>query len=172
MQTETKNEITGDIDGIDNDNNGYVDDVIGYDFINEMLRNNPDKIGDIRDVDCDPFDEHGHGTQVASVISSVAPDAKIMVVRTHNSLGQSECHAIANGIIYAVLNGANVINLSSGETDPSPMFHSAIKFANAMGCVIVASAGNRGDTRVHYPSDHKEVISVGGVNEDLRRVFN
>jgi subtilisin family serine protease len=109
---------------------------------------------------------------VASVIASVAPNAKIMSVRTHNNFGQSECHAISNGIIYAVLNGANVINLSSGDNDHSPLFHTAIKFANAMGVVIVTSAGNNGDTRVHYPSDLKEVISVGGVSENLQQVFN
>jgi len=160
------------LDGIDNDDNGYVDDVIGYDFVNEMLRDNPKHTGDRNNIDNDPFDEHGHGTNVASVIAAVAPDAKIMSIRTHNNVGQSECHAIANGIIYAVLNGANIINISSGETDPSPIFHTSIKFANALGCIIVTSAGNSGNTSVHYPSDYKEVLSVGGVNEGLKRVFN
>ena len=140
--------------------------------MNEMLRDNPKYTGDRQHIDHDPYDEHGHGTAVASVVASVAPAAKIMSLRTHNNFGQSDCHTIANAIVYAVLNGANVINLSSGDNDHSPLFHTAIKFAISMGCVIVASAGNEGDTRVHYPSDLKEVICVGGVNENLQRVFN
>jgi subtilisin family serine protease len=137
-----------------------------------LLRDNNKTAGDRQHIDHNPYDEHGHGTAVASVIVSVAPKTKVMTLRTHNNFGQSDCHAIANAIIYAVLNGAHIINLSSGDSDHSPLFHTAIKFATAMEVVIVASAGNKGDTRVHYPSDLKEVICVGGVSENLQRIFN
>ena len=166
--TEEQNGIFGDIDGVDNDNNGYIDDIIGFDFVNEIVPT----FGDVKYLDGDPNDEHGHGTQVASVISAIAPDAKIMAVRIHNASGQSDCIAIANGIIYAVLNGANIINLSSGEEDTSPLIFTAIKFAVEMGVVVVCSAGNDGNTLPHYPSDYSEVISVGGINENEMHIFN
>lgn len=158
----------GDINGIDDDGNGYIDDVIGYDFINKAVIIQ----GDTRTPDPDPYDEHRHGTQVASVVLSVAPNTKIMALRTHDVSGNSECKDIANAIVYAVLNGANVINLSSGEYDDSPLLHTAIKFAFAMNCVVVASAGNEGKTTPHFPSDYPEVISVGGCDQQQRRIFN
>ncbi len=168
LQTEEYNGVSGDIDGIDNDGNGYVDDVIGFDFVKEIVPT----FGDVLNMNGNPYDEHGHGTQVASVISAIAPDSKIMGIRTHNAGGESDCIAIANGIIYAVLNGANVINLSSGETEDSPLIHTAIKFAAEMGVVVVCSAGNNGNTLPHFPSDYSEVISVGGINENEERIFN
>ncbi|MCL2039248.1 MAG: S8 family serine peptidase [Bacteroidetes bacterium] len=168
LHIENRNGVFGDIDGIDNDGNGYVDDVIGFDFVKEIVPT----FGDVLNMNGNPYDEHGHGTQVASVISAIAPDSKIMGIRTHNVLGESDCIAIANGIIYAVLNGANIINLSSGETEDSPLIHTAIKFAFEMDVVVVCSAGNDGNTLPHFPSDYSEVISVGGINENEMRIFN
>ena len=168
LHTDDINGVFGDIDGIDNDFNGYIDDVIGFDFVKEIVPT----FGDVLNMNGNPYDEHGHGTQVASIISAIAPASKIMGIRTHNAIGESDCIAIANGIIYAVLNGANIINLSSGETEDSPLIHTAIKFAVEMGVVVVCSAGNDGNTSPHFPSDYSEVISVGGINENEMRVFN
>jgi subtilisin family serine protease len=128
--------------------------------------------GDRNIIDNFPMDEHGHGTHVASVIASVAPNSKLMILRTHNRLGQSDVLSIANAIVYAVLNGAKIINLSSGEKVHSPLLHTAIKFAFSMGCVIVASAGNEGRVVQHFPSDYSQVISVGGINQNGNRIFN
>lgn len=167
-----------DFDGIDNDGNGYVDDIIGYDFIDNYIISQ----GDTKDIDGYPYDEHGHGTMVSGVIAAktnndfgiagIAYNAKIMTLRTHNAEGMSEPLANANAIVYAALNGAKVINMSFGEYEDSPILHTAIKFAYAMGCVMVASAGNDGLTRQHFPSSYEEVISVGGCNQQGHRLYN
>ncbi len=170
--------VYGDLDGIDNDGNGYIDDVIGYDFIDYRVIH----YGDVSIPDPNPSDEHGHGTAVASVIAAkhnnnigltgIAFDAKIMAMRTFDAAGNGECKDIANAIVYAVLNGANVINMSFGEYESSPIMHTAVKFAEAMGCILIASSGNDGLTLPHYPSDYPEVISVGGCDSSFRQVFN
>lgn len=175
--TEERDGVFGDLDGIDNDGNGFVDDVIGYDFVDKKVVS----VGDVTLPDCNPVDEHGHGTAVSSVIAAknndlgiigLAFDAKIMTLRACDAQGVGESKDIANAIVYAAINGAHVINLSLGEYQGSELMHTAIKFANSLGCVIVASAGNKGIAMPHYPSDYSEVISVGGCNESLRYQFN
>lgn len=140
--------------GLDDDSNGYVDDVRGWDFVNN----------DNTPFDNGLTDEAGHGTFVAGIIAAnnvsatdiagrqlgVAPDAKIMPVRVFPSLslyGISE--QIAAGIRYAADNGADVINLSLGYGDgdqpdsfPDAAIESALQYARQAGVVVVIAAGN------------------------------
>lgn len=163
---------SGDIDGIDNDGNGFKDDVIGYDFIDQELIN----FGDYRIPDGDPFDEQDHGTTVAGLIAAknnneigitgAAFDSKIMTLRAFDAGGEGESDDVARCIIYAALNGAKVINMSFGEQFRSPIVADAIEFAYSMGCVLVSSSGNSNNFRQHYPSDLPEVISCAGTNEE------
>jgi len=135
---------TGEIpdNGADDDGNGLVDDVHGWDFW---------------DWDNDPDDFHSHGTHVAGTIAArannhtgiagVAPEAKVMPVRVLNDSNRGRTADVANGIAYAALNGADVINLSVG-TPPEPDFpaseaeREALDIAAAHDVVVVVAAMN------------------------------
>ncbi len=139
------------IDGIDNDGNGFVDDRHGYDFV----RND----GDPRNESRDEY----HGTHVAGIIAAwrdgldavdrqgveyevtgIAYGAKIMAVRVLDEMGRGSGRALAEGIRYAVNNGARVINLSLGGSGYSWAEREALRYAEARGVVVVAAAGNSG----------------------------
>lgn len=171
--TEERSGQTGDLDGIDNDGNGYADDVIGYDFVNVTDRN----VGDDQDPDPIPYDEQSHGTSVAGIISAthgndigisgMAYDSRIMTIRAFDVSGAGESDDIAAAIMYAVVNGAKVLNFSWGEQYASPLMHDVIKFAYVNNVTMVSSSGNNNWYQQHFPSDYEEVISVGGVSDKL-----
>ena len=154
-------EVAGD--GIDNDNNGFVDDVRGWDFFGND--NDP----------MDAFDggQAGHGTHVAGTIAAaasahgpagVARDATIMPVRLSNRLGDDSY--LGASILYAANNGANVINLSLGAP-PSAAVTSAIRQATSLGAIVVVAAGNSGEASPGYPASLATtpgVLAVGAVN--------
>lgn len=168
QSTEIRNGLSGDLNGIDEDGNGFADDIIGYDFVNQKIPN----IGDWKDYDPIPYDEYDHGTAVSGVVAAeqnnsigitgLAYNAKILSCRVFDITGNATASDIASAIIYATINGAKVLNFSFGEKYSSPLMHDAIKFAYSHGVIMVASAGNNGNDQPHYPSDYLEVISVGG----------
>lgn len=140
-------EIPGN--GIDDDRNGVPDDVNGWDFVNGDANPSPDS-----------NDQHGfHGTHIAGIIGAkrngidinspnnsyemngVAYDAQIMPIRVLGSKGR-EYKDIADGIRYAVNNGANVINMSLGRSTASPELRQALEYAKQRGVFVVMSAGN------------------------------
>lgn len=173
--TEVRNGVLGDFDFIDNDGNGYADDVIGYDFVNVTDRN----IGDDQDPDPIPYDEESHGTSMSGIIaarhnnglgiSGIAYDSKIMSLRAFDISGAGESDDIAAAVLYAVMNGANVLNFSFGEEYYSPLLHDVIKFAFANGVTMIGSSGNNNWYKKHYPSDFEEVISVGAITEKFTK---
>ncbi|MFI5263849.1 MAG: S8 family serine peptidase, partial [Candidatus Kapaibacterium sp.] len=164
------NLVFGDLDGIDEDGNGYVDDVIGYDFIDQSSAN----FGDTKDRDPIPQDEesHTHGTAVAGVIAAkannkigvagIAPKCKLVALRAFDATGNAEDDDIASAIVYAADNNVRILNLSFGDIIPSLLQRDAIRYANSKGVLIFASSGNDGSTSPHYPSDFDECVSVGG----------
>jgi subtilisin family serine protease len=175
---EFRNGISGDLNGIDDDGNGFIDDVIGYDFVDQFTMN----IGDSKERDAIPYDEHSHGTAVSGVISAqsnnhigisgIAFDSKIITLRAFDVTGNGESDDIANAIVYAALQGAKVLNFSFGEVYLSSIVYDAVKFANALGVTMVASSGNNNWDLKHYPSDFEEVISVSASNSDNIRSAN
>ncbi len=154
--------------GIDDEGNGYIDDIIGYDFVDTF----PDPLipqEDFLNEDNDPSDYYGHGTHVAGIIAAVTdnqkgiagvcPECKIMAIRAGFAPGLLTYADIIQGIIYAVDNGADVINMSFGGED-SPAEKAALDYAYAQGVVLVASAGNESSNTLLYPGAYENVIGV------------
>lgn len=155
-------EIAGN--GIDDDRNGYIDDIRGWDFVWD---------------DNDPMDMsfNGHGTHIAGAIAAerndfgitgVAPNAKIMPVRVLDTFGYGELNNVAAGIRYAADNGANVINLSLGnEFYPSNLVNDAIEYANNKGSVVVIAAGNLGFSQPDYPARNADRLGIAVGSMDI-----
>lgn len=132
--------------GIDDDRNGYVDDVAGWDFVGG---------------DPVPDDANGHGTHVAGTIAArgndgvgivgVAPTTRIMALRALDATGAGTLDNILAAYGYAASNGARVVNLSLGGDSPSRAERDAI--AAAPGVLFVAAAGNGGGDGVGDNSD-------------------
>ncbi len=151
--------------GIDDDNNGYIDDFIGWDF-----RNN----------DNDPSPGHPHGTFVAGLIAAdndediivgIAPNIKLMAIRfldNDNSFSIHDWGMFAEAIDYAVTNGADIINLSiQALATPPKELYDAIKRAYDKGVIIVGVTGNKIGLKehVHYPGNYSEVIAVSATSQ-------
>ena len=129
--------------GVDDDGNGYIDDIHGWDFAGHDKDPTPGK-----------GIENSHGTHVAGIIaaeqnnsagiSGVCPDCQIMALRFGSASGLSLGHEIA-AIHYAANNGAQVINLSIGSPVWSPAERTAIQQAGNKGVLVVAAAGNAGE---------------------------
>ena len=156
--------------GKDDDGNGYIDDVYGWDFVGN---------------DNDPMDDNGHGTHVAGIIAAennkiggigVAYGCKVMVLKAGNSSGYFNNSDIARAIQYAYMNGASVINMSFGGSQISVAVEEALENAYNT-CVLVAAAGNDGACnnlscknpncvvkKVSYPAALPYVIGVMSTN--------
>lgn len=169
----------GDLNGQDDDGNGFVDDVIGYDFVD---RSSSVAAGEFKTRDPVPSaDSLGgfswHGTAVSGVaaaapgdpqegIAGVAPDTRLVPLRAFGRDGRGETDDIAAAIVYGASNGVDVLNLSFGRGRAVPLIEDAIEYANEQGTVVVASAGNSLTDDPHYPSDYPDVLSVVWLGED------
>jgi len=157
--------------GRDDSGNGYIDDFHGFDFVDRARVLEP---GDYRDRDNEPWEDpqpgfgYAHGTSVAAVLAGrigqpavgVAPEATLVPLRAFGADGAGEDDDIVAAILYAAHERLDVVNMSFGDAYYSPLMHDAIRYAYSRGVTIVASAGNTGGQRPHYPSDYPEVISV------------
>ncbi len=169
--------------GVDDDGNGYVDDVWGWDFValDSAALARPGE--DWRDADNDPNDFAVHGTAVAGVAVAiannvsgtcgVAPEARVMALRVGysspiNPAGLVDLSYAARAILYAVRNGATVINCSF-SSDQQPDLLAAVDAATAAGVVVVAAAGNSNSP--HYLGDRDDVISVASTDQNDRVTF-
>lgn len=109
-------------------------------------------------------DYTGHGTAVADIAHLVAPSADILSVRVLDSEGIGDTFTVAQGIIAATDNHANVINLSLGSYGDSMVLRDAINYASERGVAIVAATGNDGIGQVSYPAAYDQVIGVTAVD--------
>jgi subtilisin family serine protease len=164
--------------GIDDDNNGFVDDYYGYDFANNKANPMAD-------------DQHAyHGTHVAGIVKSAAQlsragfNVKIMALKYLDSTGTGFTGNAIKAIDYAIRNGATVLNNSWGSTGMSQALSNAIERARRAHVLFVAAAGNGDangnginiDQRPFYPAafTHDNIISVAaaGAGDFLARFSN
>ncbi|GMH38076.1 hypothetical protein BSKO_05960 [Bryopsis sp. KO-2023] len=156
-------EIPGN--GIDDDQNGYVDDYYGYDFKNE---------------DGDPFDDHGHGTHIAGIIGAIGNNSrgisginhhvKIMACKFMDKFGGGSLSDAVKCLDYSLQMGADITSNSYGHQRYSKCLDVALKKAENKGQLFVAASGNEGldnDLFPTYPANynHSVVISVGSSDE-------
>ncbi|MFP4000552.1 MAG: S8 family serine peptidase [Thermoplasmata archaeon] len=143
--------------GMDDDGNGYIDDYHGYDFV---------------DDDPDPMDEHGHGTHVAGIISSIAPEAELMALRVIEEQG-GDWIDLAQAIEYARDNGADIITMSLGSKKSTlgRLIEMQISAAYEEGILLTAAAGNNNESEKFYPAGYEEVISVSAVNSTKQKAY-
>lgn len=125
-------------------------------------------------------DQNGHGTHVAGIIAArangvgivgAAPLVKILPVRVLDASGSGYSSDVAEGVIWATDHGAKVINLSLGGGVPSELTRTAIQYAIDNGVVVVAAAGNAGQSgnAPLYPAAFSEPIAVGSISSDKQR---
>lgn len=151
-------------DGIDNDNNGYVDDVVGWNFVDDNGL---------------PVDGHGHGTHCAGTIAAATNNglgvagaswgATIMPIKGLSDGGIGSSTALANSIIYAADNGAKILSNSWGGAAASPIqvMIDACDYATAQGCLVIAAAGNAAnDLFPPHPGSYPSVMAVAATNPD------
>lgn len=165
-----------EINGIDDDGNGKVDDFYGWDFVDF-----PEDVWylwpgeDDQGEDNDPSDLNGHGTHCAGDASQVCDNAtggggvgwgvRIMAIRAgcSNYQGFGYIFYSSEGIIYATETGADVVSMSYGGTfDPIEL--NTINYAASQGVVLVAAAGNEDSSLCSYPAAYDHVIAVGATN--------
>ena len=152
--------------GVDDDGNGYVDDIHGYDFANN---------------DGDPMDGNGHGTHCAGTIAAVhdnnlgvagvMANAQLVGVKFLTDRGSGTTEAAIKAVEYATKVGVDIMSNSWGGGGASAALKEVIEKANEAGIVFTAAAGNSGsdnNSRPHYPSNYDvpNVISVAASQVD------
>ncbi len=157
-------------DGVDNDGNGYIDDLYGWNFYSQKS---------------DPKDDHGHGSHCAGVIGAahdsqgimgIAADVRIMAVKFLGAAGNGTLEAGILATEYAIQNGADILSNSWGGDGFSKAFEEVIEEANRRGIVYVAAAGNdhsNNDTEPTYPAAYRNanVISVAATDHKDEKAF-
>ncbi|MBM3276408.1 MAG: S8 family serine peptidase, partial [Candidatus Sericytochromatia bacterium] len=137
----------------------------GYDFVNN---------------DQDPQDGDGHGTHCAGTIAAgignggvvgVAPGITLLAVKVLDDQGSGTAAAVAAGIRFAGLRGADVISLSLGSKNPSAVVAEAVEDARSRGSLLVAAAGNYGTDAHVYPAVLPGVMAVGAFNRNNRPAY-
>ena len=186
-----EDEVAGN--GIDDDGNGYIDDIRGWDMTSCNERDGSGACISPKTPDNDPMDEHSHGTHVAGIIGAegnngvgvigVNPSARIMLLRFLDKNGVGTTADAIEAVYYAIQNGAEVMNASFGGGGFSQPFYDALNDAQDRGMIFVAAAGNGGedasgdnnDISPHYPSsyDLDSVIAVAASdNRDALASFS
>jgi subtilisin family serine protease len=142
--------------GIDDDDNGYVDDVWGWDFANG---------------DADPSDGHGHGTHVAGTIAARTDDG-FGPIKGLSDSGHGTLAGLASAVRYAADMGADVISNSWGGSGFSATLEAAFDYAAALGAIPVASAGNSNvDAASAQPAGFESVMAVAALGPDDTKAF-
>jgi subtilisin family serine protease len=161
----------GEIPGndIDDDGNGKTDDVWGWRFFHK--REGTDFVSGEDNI---VADDDGHGTHVAGIVAArinnslgvagIAGGSRLMTVKVVDVDTGGWYSDLAQGIVYAVDNGARIINLSLGAPWPSETLQAAVDYAHARGVVLVAASGSNGGA-VLYPGACEHVLAVAATDQ-------
>ncbi len=163
----------GDLDGIDNDNNGYIDDLVGWDFVNN---------------DNNPFDDHGHGTHVAGIIGAkgnngigttgVAWNVSLIALKIFDATGGGTVSAAKEALEYALEMNVPLSNHSWGTLENSMAFEETVELALSKEHLLIAAVGNEGinnDLFPLYPASYSQenIIAVTATNrQDALTIFS
>ncbi len=157
-------EVNG-MQGVDDDGNGYIDDTYGWNFAN--------KSGDPTGLESTP-NNADHGTFTAGIVSAinnnltgvsgVSWNATVMAINAGSVTLDGAVTYAFEGIIYAANNGADVINCSWTGHDKSKFGRDAVRFATSVGAVVVAAAGNFGNSDPYYPASFADVLSIAATD--------
>ncbi len=164
-------EIAGN--GVDDDSNGFVDDVHGWDFYASDADPNPDLGNGINDDGFGIGDDNTyHGTFAANLAAGRGNDGRgvcgtswqcsVMAIKIFTDDGVANTFHIAAALEYAADNGADVINMSLETRSSNTTLQEGVAYAVARDCVVVAAAGNDGFANTVYPAGYSGVLSVGG----------
>lgn len=156
--------------GKDDDDDGYIDNYGGWDFVGDDI-NNPD----------DSKGKEPHGTHVSGLASAVTNNgkgiasiannhAKLLLLQTRDDTGTGHSEISAQAIKYAVDHGANIINCSFGSNYSNNSLKDVIEYAIANNCLVIAVAGNDGGNKLDYPAAYEGVFSVS--KSDLKSWFS
>lgn len=151
--------------GIDDDDNGFVDDIHGWNFANNSN---------------DLSDSMGHGTHIAGIIAGHSPDmprvssqVKIMALKYYDSQSSGAQNLINSirALMYAIQMKAQIINYSGGGAERSKLEEAAIRKASKNGILLIAAAGNESlntDQTGYYPANYKlpNIISVASIDTE------
>lgn len=161
---------------IDDDNDEYIDNKIGWDFV---ANDNSVQAGEVDSTSS----AAAHGTLVSGLVaaessnaqgmSGVAWDAKLLPLQALGDNGEGDTVSVALAIRYAVMHGAKVINLSLGSAGSDPLVAEQVDYAHSQGVVVVAAAGNENMGSLSYPANYSTVIAVGASDSaDSRASFS
>ena len=128
-------------------------------------------------------DNRGHGTHVAGItaananngtgIAGVDHNAKLMSVKVLDSNGNGYYSWIANGIVWATDNGADIINMSLSGTSASSVLQDAVQYADSQGVLMIVAAGNNNTSTAPYPAAYSETLSVAATtSSDSKASFS
>jgi len=156
--------------GIDDDGNGYIDDIRGWNFVDD--NNNPQD-----------NNLYSHGTSVTGIINasinngigiaSIAPNCKVLVLKAFDENGVGGEDNVARAILYGTTEGVRIFNMSFGDVIYSRLMRDVIRYAYSKNIILISSAGNTGNDELHYPSAFDEVISVGASDaNDFKASFS
>lgn len=184
---------SSDINNIDDDFSGYVDDVIGFDFVSFVPDSSRHAVGEEYGPE-DPFvypDIHGHGTHVMGTAAGVTNNAVGVAAASWNVRsmplragyawintvgvlqGSGSDEDFASAVQYAADNGARIISISFGGTGFDAIFDLACTYAKNLGVLIFASAGNSNNQVIQYPANYDGVMSVAATDSlDVRAGFS
>ena len=136
----------------------------GSDIKHESIRNNIINTYNSIKKNNDVFDVYGHGTHCASVITSLAPDCELIIIKVLDDRGGGDIRYINEGIGYALQYGADIINASLGTPIYNECTHNLVKACRSRGMNIICAAGY--DNIPIYPGGFEECLSVGAMDYD------
>jgi thermitase len=121
-------------------------------------------------------DIYGHGTHIAGIIAArndnslgtigLAPESRLVNIKVADDKGRCQISALADGIVWAVDNGANVINISIEIKESSSKLREAVDYAWRNGAIIIAAAGNDGNEIPVYPACYENCIAVTAIQQN------